>query len=149
MSNATEKTVARLSGALKRHDVGDLLPALMAQVDAGISQTAASAMIELVEALPLTPQAARAKANKVTEAGFYEHPSDGRIVKVQISKAGHPYAMERDGAKWRFVSGLVSELDATAKVDAPAAATAAAASVTMAEPAVAELLAQLAARTAS
>jgi hypothetical protein len=147
MTNATEKTLGRLMGALRKHDVGDLLPALIAQVDAGISQTAASAMIELVEALPMTAAAAAAKANKVTEAGFYEHPVDGRVVKVQISKAGHPYAMDRDGAKWRFVSGLISELDATRKAaDAPAVV---AASVSVTEPAVAALLAELAARTAS
>jgi len=121
MSNASEKTIARLSGALKRHDVGELLPALQAQIDAGLDQTTASAMIQLVEALPLTAIAAAAKANKVTEAGFYEHPADGRVVKVQISKAGYPYAMERDGAKWRYVSGLVTELDASRKVDAPVA----------------------------
>jgi hypothetical protein len=148
MTNATEKTLARLNGALRKYDVGDLLPALIAQVDAGISQTAASAMIELVEALPMTAAAAAAKANKVTEAGFYEHPADGRVVKVQISKAGHPYAMDRDGAKWRFVSGLISELDATRRV-AEAPAVAAAASVSVTEPAVAALLAELAARNAS
>jgi hypothetical protein len=148
MTNASEKTLARLNKGLRTHDVGDLLPALIAQVDAGISQTAASAMIDLVEALPITAAAAAAKANKVTTAGFYEHPADGRVVKVQLSKqGGHPYAMERDGAKWRFVSGLISELDATRKVaDAPAVV---AASVSVTEPAVAALLAELAARTAS
>ena len=86
--------------------------------------SAASAMIELVEALPLTEVAAAAKANKVTEPGFYEHPADSRVVKVQRSKKGYLYAMERDGAKWRFVSGLISELDATRKVEsAPAVAS--------------------------
>lgn len=142
MTAASEKTLARLTKGLKQRDVGDLRDALFAQVEAGISQTAASAMIELVEALPLTAEAAAAKANKVTEAGFYEHPADGRVVKVQISKQGHPYAMERDGAKWRFVSGLISELDATRKVDAPAAAAAA----STGDPAIAALLAELAAR---
>lgn len=141
MTAATEKTLARLNKGLRTRDVGDLRDALVAQVEAGISQTAASAMIELVEALPLTAEAAAAKANKVTEAGFYEHPADGRVVKVQISKQGHPYAMERDGAKWRFVSGLISELDATRKVDAPAAAAA-----STSDPAIAALLAELAAR---
>lgn len=120
MTAATERTMARLSNALKKHDVGELREALLAQVDAGLSQTAASAMIELVEALPLTALAKAAQENRVTEAGFYEHPADGRVVKVQISKQGHPYAMERDGAKWRFVSGLISELDATRKVEKPA-----------------------------
>lgn len=119
MTAASEKTLARLLGALKRADVGELRAPLLAQIDAGLSQTAASAMIELVESLPLTAEAVAAKANKVTEAGYYEHPADGRTIKVQISKAGHPYAMERDGAKWRFVSGLISELDATRKAAKP------------------------------
>ena len=119
MTAASEKTIARLSGALKRHDVGELRAPLLAQIDAGLSQTAASAMIELVEGLPMTAEAVAAKANKVTEAGYYEHPVDGRVVKVQISKQGHPYAMDRDGAKWRFVSGLISELDATRKAEKP------------------------------
>ena len=142
---ASEKTLARLTGALKKHDVGELRPALLAQIDAGISQTAASAMIELVEALPLTAEAKAAKEHRVTEAGFYEHPADDRIVKVQISKAGHPYAMERDGAKWRFVSGLISELDNRRKVEKPAPV---AASVAPAGSELSDLLAKLSARSA-
>ena len=142
---ASEKTIARLTGALSKHDVGELLPALLAQIDAGLSQTAASAMIDLVEALPLTALAAAAKANKVTEAGFYEHPADGRVVKVQISKAGHPYAMERDGAKWRFVSGLISELDNRRKTEKPAPV---AAQIGSSDSQLANLLAQLSARSA-
>ena len=121
---ASEKTLGRLRKALKRHDVGELRTALEAQLDAGLSQTAASAMIDLVEALPLTTEAVAAATNKVTEAGYYEHPADGRVVKVQISKQGHPYALERDPSArngWRFVSGLITELDATRRTEAPAA----------------------------
>lgn len=144
MTAATERTLARLSSALKKHDVGDLKDALLAQIDNGLSQTSASAMIELVEALPLTAIAAAAAANKVTEAGFYEHPADGRVVKVQISKQGHPYALERDGAKWRFVSGLISELDATRKVEKPAPVAATPSGDTATDDLLAELRARIA-----
>lgn len=140
---ASQDTIVRLTKALKNHDVGELRPALVAQIDLGLSQTAASAMIDLVEALPLTAEAKAAKENKVTQAGFYEHPADGRIVKVQISKAGYPYAMERDGTKWRFVKGLVSELDARRKTEKPAPAPR---EVAAAGTELADLLAQLSAR---
>lgn len=145
MTTASEKTIARLTGALSRHDVGDLLPALAAQLEAGLSQTAASAMIELVEALPLTEVAARAKANRVTEVGYYSHPADGRTVKVQRSKKGYLYALELDGPKPRFVSGLISELDATLVAEKPAPVVASESASTAA---LTELLEQLKQRTA-
>ena len=70
MTAASEKTLARLTKGLKQRDVGDLRDALFAQVAAGISQTAASAMIELVEALPLTAVHARQLARNSFAASF-------------------------------------------------------------------------------
>lgn len=124
MSVATEKTMKRLQGAANRHDLGDLRDSVLAQIEKGLSQTAASSLISLVEALPKLDVPV-VSANKVTEPGFYRHPADNRIVKVQRSKAGHLYAMEMPaGEKPRFVSGLISQLDATLVADAPAVAVA-------------------------
>ena len=142
---ASTDTIARLTRSLGKHDVGELKDALLAQIENGLSQSAASAMISVVEALPMTEEAKAAAANKVTEPGYYEHPADGRTVKVQRSKKGYLYALELDGPKPRFVSGLISELDATRKSERPAAAAPVAGD---SDGQLAALLAQLSTRTA-
>ena len=74
MSYATEKTLARLSIALRERDVdADMAAQIAALVDGGISQTQASTFIGLVESLDKKPQTAR-----VTEPGYYLH-ADGRV----------------------------------------------------------------------
>jgi hypothetical protein len=117
MAIATEATMLRLMGAVKRHDVGDLKDAIMAEIGKGaMSQSAASTFITLVEALPKV----ELPTNKVTEPGYYAHPADGRTVKVQRSKKGYLYALDTgsDG-KWKFVSGLLRELDAAQVAEGP------------------------------
>ena len=115
MSYATEKTLARLSIALRERDVdADMAAQIAALMDGGISQTQASTFIGLVESLDKKPQTAR-----VTEPGYYLHP-DGRVCKVQRSKKGYLYALEpRPGNQWKFVSGLLRELSADAACEAP------------------------------
>jgi hypothetical protein len=135
--------MGRLKGALNRYDVGDLRDSVLAQIEKGnMTQSIASSFIDLIEALPvLEVPVVTVPENRVTEAGYYVHPADGRTVKVQRSKKGYLYALELGGDKPKFVSGLLRELDATKKADAPAAAIAQGAN-----PELAELLAQMAAR---
>ena len=115
MTMATDKTLARLSIALRERDVERELAAQISQlIDRGISQTQASTFIGLLETLDRKPQTAR-----VTEPGYYLHP-DGRVCKVQRSKKGYLYALEpRPGGQWKFISGLLRELSADAACEAP------------------------------
>ena len=139
---ASIESVARLTKAVQSRDVGtEMRAALLAQIEAGLSQSAVSTMIDLVEAHDLTTAAIAAANNKVTEPGYYAHPEDDRPVKVQRSKKGYLYALELDGPKPRFVSGLLTQLDCTRKIEKPVVTADKAAGQ------LSDLLAQLGART--
>lgn len=114
MAQASEKTVSRLEVALGKHEIDDDMSAQIKSLIAnGISQTAASGFIGLVESLPERPVVKAARENKVEVPGYYAH--DGvplGVVKVQRSQKGFLYACEaRPGGQWKFVSGLVSQID--------------------------------------
>ena len=116
MSMATDKTMARLSIALREREIDlDLATQMKALIDGGLSQTAASGFIGLLESLPERTD----KRAKVTEPGYYRH-ENGNVCKVARSKKGYLYALEpRPGGQFKFISGLLRELDANNACEAP------------------------------
>ena len=118
MSYATEKTLARLSIALRERDVdADMAAQIAALMDGGISQTQASTFIGLLEGLGKKPGVA--DRVKVTVPGYYEN-DEGLVIKIVRSKKGHLYGMRQTpGGGWRYESGLMRGLDANAAVEAP------------------------------
>lgn len=124
MSMATEATRMRLEIAVSRAEIdADLADQIKNLLVNGISQTAASGFISLVESLPQREGATvkrAARENRVTEPGFYAYGED-KVAKVQRSKKGYLYACEqRPGGQWKFISGLISQLDKRDEVEAPA-----------------------------
>lgn len=123
MTLATDATRTRLEIAIARAEIDDDLAAqIKALIAKGISQTAASGFISLVESLPQSTGAVKRpeRENRVQKTGYYSY-GDGLVAKVQRSKKGHLYACEqRPGGQWKFISGLISQLDNRDEVEAPA-----------------------------
>jgi hypothetical protein len=139
MGRVSDETLSRLTDAMERHDVGDLREAAERQIAGGLDEVVARTLIDLVEMLPLIgepdPPARQAVPPRTMTVrrrggrqqpiaisdGYYAHPADGRTIKVQTSKtSGYPYAMELVDGKWKFISGLIRELNPAKRAPTPA-----------------------------
>lgn len=140
MGEASKDALERLATALDRHDAGLLRVSIEDQIDKGADEQLVRTLINLVESLPVTEAAKAAERAERRPSGptttirrrggkrkpieiapgYYTHPADGRTIKVARSQSsGYCYAMDLVNGKWKFISGLIKELDVSRTAPAP------------------------------